>query len=113
MINPGQFVLELVLIVTALLVSRRLPNGWHRRFVFGFAALAAAVNFVFYYVAVGPLLASRGFDRSVLIGTMIFETIRWGVLAYVLSRLAVRLQGSGLAQAFALLGRTKRLGLVL
>ena len=44
MINPGQFVLELILVVAALALSRSLAGRQHRRFVIGFAALAAAAN---------------------------------------------------------------------
>jgi hypothetical protein len=62
----------------------------------------------FYYFAVGPLYLARGFDRSVLIGTVAFETIRWGVLAFVLSRLAVRLQDAGVTSGFALRQNLKR-----
>jgi hypothetical protein len=44
----------------------------------------------------------------VLIGTVAFETIRWGVLAFVLSRLAVRLQDAGVTSGFALRQNLKR-----
>jgi hypothetical protein len=55
MINPGQFLLELVLVIAALALSRSLAGRQHRRFIIGFAALAAVVNCAFYYFAVGPL----------------------------------------------------------
>jgi hypothetical protein len=102
MINPGQFLLELVLVIAALALSRSLAGRQHRRFIIGFAALAAVVNCAFYYFAVGPLYLARGFDRSVLVGAVAFETIRWGVLAFVLSRLAARLQDIGVTSGFAL-----------
>jgi hypothetical protein len=113
MINPGQFVLELILVAAALVVSRTVAGERHRRFVVLFAALAAAMNCAFYYFAVGPLYLARGFDRSVLVGTVAFETIRWGVLAFVLSRLAVRLQDVGVTSGFALRQDPKRAGSVL
>jgi CAAX prenyl protease-like protein len=112
MLNPGQFVLELILIVSALVLSRSLDGRPHRRFVFAFAALAAIVNCAFYYLAVGPLYLARGFDRSVLVGSVTFETIRWGVLAFVLSRLATRLQDIGVTSGFALRPARERVGRV-
>ena len=105
MINPGQFVLELILVVAALALSRSLAGKQHRSFVIGFASLAAAANCAFYYFAVGPLYLARGFDRSVLAGAVTFETIRWGVLAFVLSRLATRLQDAGLDHLDSLCAR--------
>ncbi len=113
MINPGQFLLELVLVIAALALSRSPAGTPHRRFVFGFAAFAALVNCAFYYFAVGPLYLARGFDRSVLIGSVAFETIRWGVLGFVLSRLAVRLQDSGVTGGFVLRQNPERAGSVL
>lgn len=102
MINPGQFVLELILLVAALALSRSLAGTQHRWFVIGFAALAAAANCAFYYFAIGPLYLARGFGRSVLVGAVTFETIRWGALAFVLSRLATRFQDIGVVSGFAL-----------
>ena len=113
MINPGQFVLELILVVAALALSRSLAGKQHRRFVIGFAALAAAANCAFYYFAVGPLYVARGFDRSVLAGTVTFETIRWAVLAFVLSRLATRQQDLGVITGFTLRQNPDRAGSVL
>lgn len=113
MINPGQFLLELVLVIAALALSRSLAGRQHRRFIIGFAALAAVVNCAFYYFAVGPLYLARGFDRSVLVGAVAFETIRWGVLAFVLSRLAARLQDIGVTSGFALRQNPERAGSVL
>jgi hypothetical protein len=113
MVNPGQFVLELILVVAALALSRSLAGKQLRRFVVGFAALAAAANCAFYYFAVGPLYLARGFDRSVLVTTVAFETIRWGVLAFVLSRLATRLQDIGAIRGFTLRQNPDRAGSVL
>jgi hypothetical protein len=113
MVNPGQFLLELALVIAALTLSRSLAGTQHRRFVIGFASLAAAVNCAFYYFAVGPLYLARGFDRSVLIGTVAFETIRWGVLAFVMCRLATRLQDIGVTSGFALRRNPERAGSML
>jgi hypothetical protein len=113
MINPGQFALELVLVAAALILSRSLGETRHRRFVIGFAGVAAAINLAFYYLAVGPLYLARGLDRSVLVATVTVETIRWGLLAFVLARLATRLQDNGLTTGFALLRKTPALEKVL
>ena len=113
MINPGQFVLELILVIVALALSRSLDGRRHRLFVIGFTALAAAANCAFDHFAVGPLYLARGFDRSVLVGTVTFETLRWGVLAFVLSRLATRLQDIGVTSGLALLQNPERVGRVL
>jgi hypothetical protein len=94
-------------------LSRPLAGTQHRWFVIGFAVLAAVVNGAFYYFAVGPLYLARGFDRSVLVGTVTVETIRWGVLAFVLSRLATRLQDIGVTSGFALRQNPERVGRVL
>jgi hypothetical protein len=111
-INPPQLVLELVLIVTALLLSRSLVGPRHGAFVIAFALLAAVVNAFFYYFVVGPLILERGFDQSVVVANVAYETTRWGVLAYVLSRLAVRLQHHGLTTGFAIRRSKPRLGYV-
>jgi hypothetical protein len=110
MINPPQLVLELVLIVTALLLSRSLSAPRQGFFVIAFVLLAAVVNALFYYIAVGPLLLERGFSQSVVVATVAYETMRWGVLAYVFSRLAVRLQHHELTTGFAILRSRPRLG---
>jgi hypothetical protein len=110
MINPPQLVLELVLIVTALLLSRSLSTPRHGFFLITFALLAAAATAIFYYVVVGPLLVERGFDQSVVVGSVAYETIRWGVLAYVFSRFAVRLQHHQLTTGFAVLRSRSNLG---
>ncbi|HEU4691179.1 MAG TPA: CPBP family glutamic-type intramembrane protease [Vicinamibacterales bacterium] len=109
MINPGQFVLELVLVVAALALSHWLPSTRHPRFVVVFSCLTGIVNAVFYYVVAGPLLLARGFDRSVLATTVTVEMVRWGILAFVLGRLAVRLQDGGLTSGFNLLRSPSRL----
>jgi hypothetical protein len=112
-INPAQFALELILVVAALLLSRSLTARRHCGFVTSFALATAAVTALFYYVAVGPLYLARGLDRAVVVGSVAYETIRWGVLAYVLSRLAVRLQHHEWTTGFAVLRSGANYGRVL
>jgi len=105
MINPAQAAIELVLLAVALVVARSVGGAGHRRFVLAFAAAAALANLGFYGIAVWPLYleaaATQGIDLGVFRAAVVFETLRWGVLALVLSRVALKLQDAGLPGGFA------------
>ncbi len=113
MLNPAQFAIELALILAAFFVSQRIGGASHRRFVLGFAALAALLNLAFYGVAVWPIYmqaaAAQGIDPMVFRVTVAFETVRWGILALVLANLAVKLQDAGVPGGFVWLRDPGRL----
>jgi hypothetical protein len=104
MVNPAQLAIEVMLVAAALALSRRVDGTSRIRFVIGFAALSGLLNFAFYRIAVWPLYmelaSSRGIDPSVFHVTVAVETIRWSLLSLVLSRLAVRLQDTGIPGGF-------------
>jgi hypothetical protein len=109
LLDLGQLVCELVLIVAALVVSHFVPKAKHRHFAIGFAALAAIVNYLFYRIAVVPIYRANGFSQAAISFSVAWQTIRWGVLAFVMGMVAVRLEESGVTSGFALLRSPSRL----
>jgi len=107
MIKPAQLALEVVLIVAALLVLRVVPGTRRHRFVLGFTALTLLLNLLEDYLGAWSLYVSyaesAGLSRAGMHALIMFDVVKWGVLAYVLSRLAISLADAGIAPGFALL----------
>ncbi len=110
MISPAKIVLEALVLVAALVYCRELPETRNRRFVLGFTALTVILNSLFYYFAVWPFFLSSGVSRSDLQFLVIFDVLKWGVLAYFLSGFAARVADAGFGGGFALLQSERRLG---
>jgi hypothetical protein len=114
MTDPIKIALEMTLLAAAFSLFRLAADTGRRRFILTFTALTLVLNLVFYYVAAWPLYASygqtSGIGPSWLHAFVIFDVIKWGVLAYVLSRLAVGLADAGYGGGFALLRSNSRLG---
>lgn len=114
MISTPKLALELALIVAALALMRDAGAFRRQRFVLIFTGIAVALNLVFYYAAAWPLYTAHGDASGIGHGSLhamvLVDVFKWGLLAYVLARLAAALQDAGLAGGFALLRPGARWG---
>lgn len=117
MIHPAQLVLEAVLLGTALLLLPRI--GFARRrhpFVLGFTALTIVLNLLEDYLGAWTMYVSyaesTGLSRIGLHAVILFDVLKWGVMAYVLSRFAIAVADANCGGGFALLQDDERMSSV-
>ena len=108
MIHIPQLMLEVVLLGTALLLSPRI--GFARRrhsFVLGFTALTIVLNLLEDYLGAWTMYVSSaestGLGRVGLHAVILFDVLKLGVMAYVLSRFAIAVADANFGGGFALL----------
>lgn len=118
MIRPGQLMLEAVLLVSALLLTSRIGFARHRLpFVLGFTALAVVLNLLQDYFGAWDMYIgyaeATGLRRIGMHGLILFDGAKWGVMAFVFSRLAIAVADAGCGGGFALLQGNFQMGRVL
>jgi hypothetical protein len=105
-VTPAKIGLEVVLLAAAVGLFGLKPDPANRRFLLWFTGLAVVLNAAFYYVAVGPFFPphaqSSGMGASGLGTFVLFDVVKWGVLAYVLGNAALAVSSRTGRGGFAL-----------
>jgi biotin transporter BioY len=107
MISPSKIFLEALLLVVVIVLVLRQRKSTHRKFVLVFTAICLVLNILFYYLAAWPLYLSYGeserlpiFNLQLLVW---FDIVKWGLLAYFISRFVVIAQDEQPLPGFELL----------
>jgi hypothetical protein len=112
--NILQFLLELVLLISAVFVLHR--QGWpavHRRTLWIVTLGAVATNTAVFAFGYATLLKLSGLSPGLLWAMAFLQLVKWSVVAYVITRLALTLLPGMPVDGFALLHRTRSLPQIL
>jgi len=111
MINTPKIALELLLLVLAGVMLARHPRQEKEGLAAWLALATMGLNVVFYYLAAFTLYEgwgqSLGLSRSDLHVYIWFDILKWGLLAFVLSKLALRFQFGELLDSFRLISPSR------